>query len=123
MLAKGGETGEPCGVPASVSETTPPLEHPRSKPRPQQLNHLPVNNPAFDLGYESLVVDLGKAALDIGVEHPQRPRLAATRTTSRAWWVDRFGRNPKLDGAKSASNTGSRTILAAAITTRSATRR
>ena len=31
------------------------------------------------------------------------------------------GRNPKLDGRKSASNTGSRTILAAVITTRSRT--
>ncbi len=38
-----------------------------------------------------------------------------------AIWAERFGRNPKLDARKSASNTGSRTIFAAAITTRSRT--
>ena len=40
---------------------------------------------------------------------------------SMAIWAERFGRNPKLDAKKSASNTGSSTILAAAITTRSRT--
>jgi hypothetical protein len=34
---------------------------------------------------------------------------------------ERFGRNPKLTGEKSASKMGSRTILAADMTTRSAT--
>ncbi len=50
-----------------------------------------------------------------------RPPLAARRTASRAWAAERFGRKPKLDGAKSASNTGSSTIFVAAITTRSRT--
>ena len=50
-----------------------------------------------------------------------RPWLAATRTTSRACWAERFGRNPKLTGEKSASKIGSSTSFAAAITTRSAT--
>jgi hypothetical protein len=35
--------------------------------------------------------------------------------------AERFGRNPKLTRAKSASKMGSRTILAAAMTTLSAT--
>jgi hypothetical protein len=49
------------------------------------------------------------------------PRLATTLMASRAWWAERFGRNPKLTGEKSASKIGSRTILAAVMTTRSAT--
>jgi len=40
---------------------------------------------------------------------------------STAMWAERLGRNPKLDAKKSASNTGSSTIFAAAITTRSRT--
>jgi hypothetical protein len=38
-----------------------------------------------------------------------------------ASWAERFGRNPKLTGLKSASKMGSRTTLAAVMTTRSAT--
>ncbi len=49
------------------------------------------------------------------------PWLAVVRTTSSAWCADRFGRNPKLHGRKSASKIGSRMALAAAITTRSRT--
>ncbi|MGH8997264.1 MAG: hypothetical protein ACRDYB_14740, partial [Acidimicrobiales bacterium] len=49
------------------------------------------------------------------------PLLAVWRTTSRAWWAERFGRKPKLTGEKSASKMGSKTIFAAAITTRSRT--
>jgi hypothetical protein len=49
------------------------------------------------------------------------PLLAVWRTTSRAWWAERFGRKPKLWDEKDASKMGSRTIFAAAITTRSAT--
>jgi hypothetical protein len=40
---------------------------------------------------------------------------------SGACWAERLGRNPKLTGRKSASNTGSKTSLAAVITTRSRT--
>jgi hypothetical protein len=49
------------------------------------------------------------------------PLFAATRFASSAWWAERFGRNPKLWGEKSASKIGSRTILAAVMTTWSAT--
>ena len=48
-----------------------------------------------------------------------RPPLAATRTASRACWAERFGRNPKLTGRKSASKIGSSTTFAAAMITRS----
>ena len=34
------------------------------------------------------------------------PRLASTRTTSKASWAERLGRNPKLHGRNPASNTG-----------------
>jgi hypothetical protein len=50
-----------------------------------------------------------------------RPWLPAIRTASRACWAERFGRNPKLTGSKSASKMGSSTIFAAAITIRSPT--
>jgi len=50
----------------------PALEHPRSQPASQQLQHLPVNNPALDLGHEGVMVDLVEARLDVGVEHPHR---------------------------------------------------
>ena len=50
-----------------------------------------------------------------------RPLGNATRMASRASVAERFGRNPKLQGRKSASNIGSRTILAACWHTRSRT--
>ena len=49
------------------------------------------------------------------------PSMNPTRNRSRASVVDRFGRNPKLAGRKSASNNGSRTILAACWATLSTT--
>ena len=63
MLAISGETGEPCGVPASDVGDHPALEHPCPQPGPEQLDHLPVDYPAFDLGHESLVVDLVESSL------------------------------------------------------------
>jgi hypothetical protein len=63
---------------------------------------------------------LSKHALMSASSTHTRPWLAARRTASRASCADRFGRNPKLTGAKSASKIGSSTIFAAAITTRSA---
>ena len=72
MLASNGEMGEPCGVPDSGVGDDPALEHPCSQPAPQQLQHLPVNDPALDLAHEGVVVDLVEACLDVGVEHPHR---------------------------------------------------
>ena len=62
---------------------------------------------------------LSKHALMSASSTHWRPRLASTRITSRASWAERFGRNPKLTGEKSASKTGSKTIFAAAMITRS----
>ena len=47
------------------------------------------------------------------------PPFALWRMTSSASWADRFGRKPKLAGLKSASKIGSRTSLAALMSTRS----
>ena len=41
------------------------------------------------------------------------PSMKPTLILSRASVADRFGRNPKLQGRKSASKIGSRTIFAA----------
>ena len=51
----------------------------------------------------------------------RRPAQASSMTVFNAWCVERFGRNPKLHGAKSASKIGSSTIFNAACTTRSRT--
>ena len=51
----------------------------------------------------------------------RRPRQHSSMSTCRASCADRLGRNPKLHGRKSASKTGSSTILAAACTIRSRT--
>jgi len=47
--------------------------------------------------------------------------MKPTRNRSKAPVADRFGRNPKLQDRKSASNNGSRTILAACWHTLSVT--
>ncbi len=73
MLASRGETGESCGVPASLSDTTPPS----NTPARSQLQHPPVDNPAFDLRHEGVVVDVVEACIDVGVEHPLPTPLAA----------------------------------------------
>jgi hypothetical protein len=59
-------------------------------------------------------------AMSVSTTH-RRPRHASSMRTCRASWVERFGRNPKLQSRKSASNTGSRTDLTAACTMRSRT--
>ena len=40
------------------------FEHTGSQPTTQQLQHLPVNNPAFDLTHESVMVDVVKGVGD-----------------------------------------------------------
>jgi len=40
------------------------------------------------------VIDLVKARLDVGVEHPRLPRLTVVLIVSSAWWADSRGRNP-----------------------------
>ena len=49
----------------------PALEHPRSKPAPQQLQHSPVTDPPLDPSEQGQVIDLVKTTLDVGVEHPR----------------------------------------------------
>jgi hypothetical protein len=48
----------------------PALEDSCPQPASQQLQHLPVNHPAFDLAHEGVVVDVVEARLDVSVEHP-----------------------------------------------------
>ena len=121
MLASKGETGEPCGVPASGIRDHPALEYPGSQPTTQQLQHGPVRDPALDLANEGLVVDLVEACLDVGVEHPHPAVVRRLADGFSGLVGGTFGRKPKLWGVKSASNMGSRTVFAAAMTTRSLT--
>ena len=86
MLASSAEIGEPCGVPASTSETIPPS-----------------NTPARS-----------QARSSFGVCRSDTRRAT---WAMRASWAERFGRNLKLTGQKSASKTGSKTIFAAAMIT------
>lgn len=54
-----------------------------------------------------------------GVLSSRQHIVTSALMTSRAWIAERFGRNPKLAGSKSASKIGSKTIFAAVIATRS----
>jgi hypothetical protein len=65
--------GEPCGVPDVVSVTTPPSNTPARSQQRSSFNICRVNDPAFDLRHEGVVVDVVKARFDGGVEHPQPP--------------------------------------------------
>jgi hypothetical protein len=49
----------------------PALKHPGAKPTTQQLDDPLIDYPSLDLSEESLVRDLIKTCLDVGVEHPQ----------------------------------------------------
>jgi hypothetical protein len=51
----------------------PALEHPRSQPGPQQLEHPPITHPPLDLFKQRVVVDLVKTTADVSVEHPLLP--------------------------------------------------
>ena len=59
-------------------------------------------------------------AISVSTTH-RRPRQVSSTSTCRASCVERFGRNPKLHSAKSASKIGSSTIFSAACTMRSRT--
>lgn len=116
-----GVHGEPCGVPASTAETTPPSNTPA---RSQHRNSFNMRRSTIRRSTRPIRASwsmLSKHALMSASSTHCLPRLAVWRTTSRACWVDRFGRNPKLTGRKSASKIGSRTIFAAAMITRSPT--
>ena len=119
MLASSGEIGEPCGVPASDVGDHPALEHPGPQPSPQQLQHLPVNDPALDLGHQGVVVDLVEAAL-MSASSTHTAPLVGRLADGLEGLVGRSLRaEPEAAGRKSASKIGSRTIFAAAMTTRS----
>jgi hypothetical protein len=64
------------------------------------------------------VIDLVKATLDVGLEHPVGPRSRCGESL-RVRRERSFGRNPKLTGENCASNIGSRISFAAHISTRS----
>ena len=75
MLASSGDSGEPCGVPVSVSETGTHPRTPRPQPTPQQLQQPPVDDPAFDLRHQGVVVDVVEARFDVSVEYPHPARV------------------------------------------------
>ena len=121
ILASNGEIGEPCGVPASSWETTPPSKIPARSQHRSSFN-IRLSDTRRSIRATSAECEISSKQLWMSASSTHTPPLlAATLTASSAWWAERFGRNPKLTGRKSASKIGSSTIRAAAITTRSAT--
>ena len=70
MLASSGEIGEPCGVPVSVSETTPPSNTPARSQLRSSFNICRSDTRRSTWRHQGVVVDLVEARLDVGVEHP-----------------------------------------------------
>jgi hypothetical protein len=121
MLANNGEIGEPCGVPDPVSVVTPSSSTPT---RSQQRSSFSIRRSATRRATwpSSASWSMEPKQSRTSASSPQSaPRLASALMASHAWWAERRGRNPKLTGSKSASNTGSRTSFAAVIATRSRT--
>jgi len=80
MLASSGEIGEPCGVPASTCETTPPSNTPARSQLPQQLDHAPIRDAPLHLGDQRVVVDAVKGSCDLlPVSRTSRRRCSPTR--------------------------------------------
>ena len=79
-----GDRANPGGSPTQCPRPPRPRT-PRLEANYAAASTSAVNHPAFDLGHQGLVVDLVKACLDVSVEHPIAPRLAATRIASSAW--------------------------------------
>ena len=48
----------------------PVLEHPRSQPRPEELQHVPVRHPFGNQPDQGVVVDAPEAVRQVGVKHP-----------------------------------------------------
>ncbi len=121
MLASNGESGEPWITPEVGSDTTPPSNIPT---RSQLLTSFNICRSTTRRSIWAMSLSwsiVSKQALMSASSTHTIPRFAVILTTSRAWCGERFGRNPKLTGEKSASKIGSRTNFAAAITTRSLT--
>ena len=88
------ESGEPCGVPASVADTMPPSKIPaRSQPR-SSLSTRRSRHAPLDLSDQRRVRDLIKAALDVGVERPQLAAVDGRPDRLQRVMPDRPGRNP-----------------------------
>ena len=121
MLASSGEIGEPCGVPDSMSVTTPPSNTPaRSQLRSSfNIDRSDTRRSMSDMSAPWSISS--KHALMSASSTHMRPWLTAWRIVPSASCAERLGRNPKLTGEKSASKIGSSTILVAAIATRSRT--
>jgi hypothetical protein len=113
--------GEPCGVPESTSEIIPPSNTPARSHARSSFNICRSTTRRSTWPMRASWSISSKQALMSASSTHWAPWLAATRIASSAWWADRFGRNPKLTGRKSASKIGSRTNLAAVMTTRSRT--
>jgi hypothetical protein len=67
------------------------------------------------------VVDGAETVADVGVKHPLGAAVGLGPDGLKGLLGRALGAEPKLTGRKSASNTGSKTSLAAVITTRSRT--
>ena len=122
MLASSGEMTPPCGVPATVRSELPLHHHTRLQPQADQLQHPPVRHPPAHLGEQPVMADLAEEVADVELRDKlAQPAMNPVRSRSIACVADRLGRNPYEHGGKSASKTGSSTILAACWATLSRT--
>jgi hypothetical protein len=97
-------------VPASGCNS-PPGEHRGAEPPSHEIDDSPITDPLSKHREQQVMVERVEEPADVGVHHPP---VAPSRMRSRAWWAERFGRNPNDTGEKSASKMGSRTSLTAA---------
>ena len=117
----GGVTGPPCGAPVTSRRTCPPSITPaRSIARRSIKTAWSLTRSSTARINLSCGIAEKQFTMSVSTTH-RRPCQASSTRTWRASCADRFGRNPKLHGRKSASKTGSSTIFIAACTIRSRT--
>ena len=100
MLASRGETGEPCGVPAPTSETTPPSNTPARSQLRSSFNICRSTTRRSTWAMSASWSMFVEARLDVGVEHPHPTLVGRLTDGFEGLWAERFGRNPKLTGRK-----------------------
>ena len=117
----GGVATPPCGVPVTGRRTCPSSITPARNITRKSLRTAwsQTRSCTACINFSCGIAEK-QLAMSVSATH-RRPRPHSSTSTCKASCADRFGRNPKLAGRKSASKTGSSTIFAAACTIRSRT--
>ena len=67
-----GESGDPCGVPSSLTCTNPPCHDARFQVAPDQPEHPLVMDPSSDPGHQSVVLNAIEKRVEIKIDAPRR---------------------------------------------------